>query len=417
MEQRRLYKTLESAFKHFPSFESDKQLLSYVLKEVISHENIDITGGRIWDLNDNKIAYVMVEQHGEIEKIRKGYALKLNDYPIFYEVGRNRSILAQETDKYLTQVGIHLYSATGIGERYKVKDKNGADQYLYQYILAFNSNEMNVNLLNTMNIISTSVSSMLRTRGIEKKASAIEKDLVKAREIQKSILPEHEYSFSNYEIFGISIPDRIVGGDFFDYLTFGTEKDKLGIAIGDAASKGFSAAAQALYVSGALKMGTENELKMTAVMKKINNLVHKVFPYERFLTLFYMEIYNDIKGLCLYVNAGHNPPIHLSYSTNNMETLNATGPVLGPAPEQDYNTDSFYFDKNDLMVLYTDGIVEATNNKFEFFGEDRLKEVILNNKNFSPKEIAENIIEAVQKFSAKAKYSDDKTVVVIKRVS
>ena len=417
MEQRKLYKTLENAFKNFPNFENDKQLLSYVLKEVISHENIEITGGRIWDLNENKSAYVMVEQHGEIEKIRKGYTLKLDFYPIFYEVGRNRSILAQETDKYLSELGIHLYSATGIGERYKVKDKNGNDQNLYQYILAFNSNEMNINLLNTMNIISTSVSSMLKTRGIEKKARAIEKDLVKAREIQKSILPEHEYSFGNYEIFGISIPDRIVGGDFFDYLTFGSEKDKLGIAIGDAASKGFSAAAQALYVSGALKMGTENELKMTAVMKKINNLVHKVFPYERFLTLFYMEIYNDTKGLCLYVNAGHNPPIHLSYSTNNMETLEATGPVLGPAPEQDYNTDSFYFDKNDLLVLYTDGIVEATNSKFEFFGEDRLKEDILNNKNFTSKEIAENIIEAVQKFSARAKYSDDKTVVVVKRVS
>ena len=416
MEQRRLYRTLENAFKHFPEFENERQLVSYVLKEVINHEDINITGGRIWELNDAKTAYVMIEQHGEVEKIKKGYALKLEDYPIFYEVGRNRSILAQETDKYLSKLGIHLYSATGIGERYKIKDKKGADQYVYQYILALNSKDITINLLNTMNIISTIVSSMLKTRRIETKARAIEKDLVKAREIQKSILPEHEYSFGSYEIFGISIPDRIVGGDFFDYLTFGSEKDKLGIAIGDAASKGFSAAAQALYVSGALKMGTENELKMTAVMKKINNLVHKVFPDERFVTLFYMEIYNDTKGLCLYVNAGHNPPIHLGYTTNNMETLEATGPVLGPAPEQDYSTDSFYFDKNDVLVLYTDGIVEATNSKFEFFGEDRLKEVILNNKNFSSKEIAENIIESVQKFSARAKYSDDKTIVVIKRI-
>jgi serine phosphatase RsbU (regulator of sigma subunit) len=60
--------------------------------------------------------------------------------------------------------------------------------------------------------------------------------------------------------------------------------------------------------------------------------------------------------------------------------------------------------------------VEATNSKFEFFGEDRLKEVILNSKNFSAREIAQNLIEAVQKFSARAKYSDDKTVVVVKRI-
>lgn len=416
MEQRKLYKTLENAFKHFPDFESDKELLSYVLKEVINYENIEITGGRLWELNENRNAYIMAEQHGEVEKIRKGYSLKLSEYPIFYEVGKNRSILAKETDKYLSNLGIHLYSATGIGDRFKIKDSNGKDQNLYQWIMAFNSRDINIHLMNTMNIISTSVSSMLRTRGIEKKARAIEKDLVKAREIQRSILPEHEYEFANYEIFGISIPDKIVGGDFFDYLQFGSEKDKLGVAIGDAASKGFSAAAQALYVSGALKMGTENELKMTAVMKKINNLVHKVFPDERFLTLFYMELYNDTKGLCLYVNAGHNPPIHLSYETNNMETLDSTGPVLGPAPEQDYSTDSLYLCKNDVVVLYTDGIVEAANNKFEFYGEDRLKEIILNSKNFSAKEICANIIGDVQKFAIRGKYSDDKTIVVIKRI-
>lgn len=417
MEQRKLYKTLENAFKHYPGFDNDRQLLCFILNEIISHENISITGGRIWELNDSRNAYIMVEQYGEVEKIRRGYTLKLENYPIFYEVGKNRSVLAKETDKYLSEIGIHLYSATGIGEKFKIKDIEGKDQYLYQYILALNSNDISVNLMNTMNIISTSVSAMLRTRGIETKARAIEKDLEKAREIQRSILPEHEYTFGNYEIFGISIPDRIVGGDFFDYLTFESDGDKLGVAIGDAASKGFSAAAQALYVSGALKMGAENELKMTAVMKKINNLVHRVFPYERFITLFYMEIYKDAKGLCLYVNAGHNPPIHLNYAANNMETLGSTGPVVGPAPEQEYNTDSFNFDKNDLLVLYTDGIVEATNSKFEFFGEDKLKEVILNNKNFSAKEIAQKIIEAVQKFSARAKYTDDKTVVVVKRIN
>ena len=416
MEQRKLYRTIENAIKRFPDFDNDKELLSYILREIIHHENIEIIGGRLWILNDAKNEYVMAEQHGEIEKIKRGYTIKMDNYPIFYEVGRNRSILAKETDKYLSRMGIHQYSATGIGERFKVKDKESKDQFLYQYILAFNAQELNVGLLNTLNIISTTVSSMLRTRRIEKKARAIEKDLEKAREIQKSILPEHEYEFGNYDIFGISIPDRIVGGDFFDYLSLGVDSDKLGIVIGDAASKGFSAAAQALYVSGALKMGSDDKLTMTEVIRKVNNLVHKVFPYERFLTLFYMVIFKDKKGLCLYVNAGHNPPMHLSFENNNVEMLDSTGPVLGPAPEQEYLTESFNFKINDLLVLYTDGIVEATNNKFEFFGEDLLRETIIKNKELSAKEIAENIIETVQKYSSKAKYSDDKTIVVIKKM-
>ncbi len=417
MEQRKLYRTLEDAMKGYAKSRSDIELLTYVLEQVISNENIDITGGRIWKLNEEKTSYKMIEQRGEVEKIKKGYELRLSDYPNFYEVGRTRTVIAKETDRYLSELGIHLYSATGVGERHKVKDTDGNDQNIYQYILAFNSNELTDNLANTLNIISTSVSSMMRSRKIESRARAFEKELVKAREIQRSILPEHEYKFGNYEIFGLSVPDRIVGGDFFDYLMFGGEKDKLGVAIGDAASKGFSAAAMALYVSGALKMGTENELKMTAVIKKINNLVYKVFPNERFVTLFYLELFADKKGLCLYVSAGHNSPFHLVYDTDQIETLESTGAVLGPSPNQEYYSDSFYFNKYDILVLYTDGITEAVNSKFEFFGEERLKQEILNNKHFPAKLVAENIMEAVQKHSTKGKYSDDRTLVVIKRIS
>lgn len=417
MEQKKLFKTLENTLKKFSAQENDRDVLSYVLKEIINNENIEISGGRIWELNDSKTAYVLVEQHGEIQKIRKGYTQKLDDYPMFYEIGLNRSIISNEMDSYLRERGIKIFAATGIGERYKVKDRNNKERFVYQYLLAINAPEINVGLLNTLNIISATVSSILRSRKIERKARAIEKDLEKAREIQRSILPEHERTWGNYEIYGISIPDKIVGGDFYDFLAFGDEKDKIGIAIGDAASKGFSAAAQALYVSGALKMGTENELKMTSVIKKINNLVYRVFPYERFVTIFYMELYRDTKGLCLYVNAGHNPPIHLDYKTGNIETLDATGPVIGPAPEQEYSIESIYIKKNDIVVLYTDGIVEAANSKFEMFGEDRLKNVVQSNKNYSAKEIAGNIIEQVQSFSARGKYSDDKTVVVVKRIS
>ncbi len=402
--------------KEFPRFEREEELLKYVLKEVISFENIDITGGRIWQLSEDRRSYKMIEQLGEIEKIKKGYSLSLDAYPIFYEVGKLRTVIAKETDKYLSQLGIHLYSATGVGEKYKAKDSTSKDQIVYQYILAMNSTQLNENLLNTLNIISTAVSSMMRSRKIETKARAIEKELEKAREIQRSILPEHEKVFANYEIFGISVPDKIVGGDFFDYIAYDNDSDRLGIAVGDAASKGFSAAAQALYVSGALRMGTENELKMTSVIKKINNLVYKVFPYERFVTLFYLEIYADDRGLCMYVNAGHNAPFHLKYASDEIELLNSTGAVLGPSPDQEYKIDSFYFNKYDTLVLYTDGIVEATNGKFEFFGEERLKQELLNNKHFPARTIAANIMENVQKYSAKGKYSDDKTLVVIKRI-
>lgn len=117
--------------KEFPHFENEADLLKYVLNEVINNENIDITGGRVWKLTENKTAYRMIEQMGEIEKVKKGYTLSSDTYPVFYEVGRNRTIIAKETDKYLSDLGIHMFSATGVGEKYKVKDREGKEQYVY----------------------------------------------------------------------------------------------------------------------------------------------------------------------------------------------------------------------------------------------------------------------------------------------
>lgn len=414
MDQRKLYKTLDLIIKEAPKFDSDDQFLLYVIEQIIKTEEVQIIGGRLWKLNPAKDAYVLIEQIGEMGLIEENYEVRVDEYPNFKEVGVHRSVLEKETDKYLLEKGIHLYSATGIGERYRLRlDKEV--YFLYQYLIAFNAKQLDSVLLNTLNIIGTTLSSLLRSRKIESSVKENIEELEKASEIQKNILPDHEQSFGNYEIFGISLPEKIVGGDFFDYLSY-EDQDKLGVVIGDAASKGFSAAAQALYVSGALKMGAEYNIKMTSMITKINHLIYDTFPFERFVTLCYCELLTDKKGLCQYINAGHNSPMFYNSSRDQVEALETTGPVLGPSPSQKYYTESINFDINDILVLYTDGIVEANDEDFSFYGDERLKEFICNHKEKTPKEICELIVEDVQKFSAKSRYSDDKTVVVIKRV-
>lgn len=415
MEQKKLYRTLENIIKEAPKLGNDEDILAYVLQEIINNEQIKIIGGRLWRLNDNKDAYILLGQKGQVDLIESDYEVKVDKYPMFKKVGLYRSVIAEETDEYLIEKGIYQYSASGVGYRYKLKDKNNEPYFLYQYLIALNAKSLGEDLLNTLNIISMTLSSILRTRNIESTAKENIEELEKAREIQRSILPEHEMKFGNYEIFGLSIPDKIVGGDFFDYLE-SEDKERMGVAIGDAASKGFSAAAQALYVSGALRMGVEYQIKMTAMVGKINNLVYETFPYERFVTLFYGEFISDKKGLCQYVNAGQNPPLFFKSETNSVEELVATGPVLGPAPYQKYTSDSINFRLGDILLLYTDGIVEATNDKFEFFGEDRLAETLRKLKEKSPREICELIIEEVTKFSTHGVYSDDRTLVAIKRI-
>jgi sigma-B regulation protein RsbU (phosphoserine phosphatase) len=409
MNQRKLYRTIESLSPE--RFDTGDELLTHLLDEIVKHEGMNMKGGRIWKLYPRKNSYVLLKQAGEIERLPKGFTIRISEYPPFQEIARRRSLMALETHRFLQKKGIRGYAAAGIGEKVKVRDA-----FLYPYIIAFNSESRDDQILDTLNIISSAASSVLKSKRIERESRLLEKDLDQAIKIQKSILPEHQYTFGNYELFGVSLPDRIVGGDFFDYLSVGEDSDRLGVVIGDAASKGLSAAIEALYISGALKMGAAIESKMTTLLKRINNLVDKTFPDERFVTLFYAEIFDNPNGLCIYTNAGHNAPMYYRAEIGTIQLLENTGPVLGLAPDQKYQTENINMAKGDILLLYTDGIVEAVDVNFKLYGEDRLKQKLLQVKDLAPREITESILEEVQQFSAQAPYSDDKTLVAIKRV-
>lgn len=408
MNQRLLHKTIESfADKHFSTSE---ELLVHVMHQIVVNDRIQIQGGRVWKLDAQKGVYELIAQIGTVEKIKPHFTLKIEEYKVFKQLAQHRTIVAKETNAYLRSKGILRYSATGVGELVSVK----GNQY-YQYILSFNTALDHEQVAPTLNIISIAVTSLLKNRSIERRSSLLLKDLDKAREIQRSILPEHELYFHNYELFGISLADRVVGGDFFDYI-LSEEKDRLGIVIGDAASKGLSAAVQALYVSGALRMGAIYQTKINTLIRNINSLVNRTFPDDRFLTLFYAELSNDKQGLCVYVNAGHTTPIVFRANTNSVELLEATGNIIGPFPNQMYRSEGIMLTTGDIMLLFTDGVTEAMDAAGQQYSEKRLIEKLRELKNEKAQTIARLIIEDVQKFSAKSKHSDDKTIVVVKRM-
>lgn len=408
MNQRQLHKTIESFDSR--KFDTSEELLTHVLHQIVQNDRIEIQGGRVWKLSTTKFAYELVAQVGAMEKIKPHFSVKIDEYRMFKILTKHRTIVAKETNAYLRSKGIIKYSATGVGEIVKVK---GLD--LYRYVMSFNTDLTYDQVAPTLNIIGIAVTSMLRSRRIERKSAQLEKDLDKARDIQRSILPEHELRFHNYEIFGVSLADRVVGGDFFDYIV-SDQNDRVSIVIGDAASKGISAAVQALYVSGALRMGASYQTKITALIRNINTLVHRTFSDDRFLTLFYAELTDDKQGLCIYVNAGHSSPILYRARTNTTEMLESTGNIIGPFPDQIFRSEGIMIGKGDILLLFTDGVSEAMNSTGNQYTERRLIEKLTELKNNTPKDIAGLLLEDVEKFSAKSKYSDDKTVVVIKRV-
>jgi sigma-B regulation protein RsbU (phosphoserine phosphatase) len=409
MEPKKLYKTVETIASQ--NFTSNTEMLVSVIRELIEHYSINITGGRVWELDSDPGIYRLLFQTGKLEKIDDNFSIKISEYPIFDLISKERTVVEKETDMILRSKGIFKYSASGVGDKIRYNGK-----LYYEYLLALNSNEINEEFKITLNIIATALTSKIKQRKYHLRARELRADIDKARELQKSILPEHEYRFHNYELFGITDPAEIVGGDFFDYLDVGGDSERLGVTVGDAASKGVSAAAEAMYISGALRMACNFEIKIYPLMKRMNQLVNKIFADDKFASLFYGELSNDKSGLFLYANAGHNPPLFVKKDSDQIILLNSTGPVLGPAPQAVYTVENINFAIGDVLVIFSDGVTESANSEFEQYGDERLREILIKVKEKSPKEIAYIILEDVIKFSKNGQYSDDKTLVVIKRV-
>ena len=409
MNHRRLYRTIESfASEHF---KTDKELLKHVLNEIVKDENIEVKGGRIWQYDSSTQSYRLLHQIGLIERLDQGYRIQVSAYPIFVRLGDQRSLIANETDRYLRKKGIIRYSATGVGEKVPY-----GNTQVYQYVLALNSDKLDQELLPMLNIISAAVSALLSRKHIEQKARMLAKDIDKAREIQQSILPEPSLRFHHYDIYGVSIPDRIVGGDFFDFLYGDGNSDRLSIVVGDAASKGLRAASQALYVVGGIRMAVSYHSKITTLMSRTNKLLNRAFSEDQFVSMFYTELFNDKKGLILYANAGHNSPILYHAREDKIEVLEPTGQLLGPFPDETYNVENTYLTVDDVLVIYTDGVSEARNPNGDLFGEQRIQKLIQEYAHKTAQEICSVIIDDVQKYSRGSEETDDRTVVVVKRV-
>jgi sigma-B regulation protein RsbU (phosphoserine phosphatase) len=409
IDQKKLHRLVESIASG--KFKTEEEMLITTINEIVGNEAIDITGGRIWKLNTQTETYQLLYQTGKIGKIDTTFQIDIHRYPILDLIAKQRTILGKETISALRKKGIFKYSASGVGGRKKIEDK-----LYYDYLLALNSHKIDEDFRINLNIIATAITSQIKQRRSAESVNYLKADIDKARQLQKSILPEHEFKFHDYDLYGLTNPADIIGGDFFDYLEHGDEKDRLGVTIGDAASKGVGAAAEAMYIAGALRMASGFEIKIVALMRRLNQLVNRIFEDDKFASLFYGELSTHRTGLFLYANAGHNPPIFFRAKTGAAEFLDPTGPVLGPAPTAKYQVDSINFSKGDVLLLYSDGITESANEKFEPYGDEKLLAKLKSLVQLTPKEITLGILDDVIKFSKNGKYSDDMTLVVIKKM-
>jgi sigma-B regulation protein RsbU (phosphoserine phosphatase) len=238
----------------------------------------------------------------------------------------------------------------------------------------------------------------------------LEEELSIAKRIQKSFLPRGKPDLRGFDISGINVPSEQVGGDYYDFITI--IDNQMGIAIADVSGKGIPAALIMASYRASLIAEIRNNYAIRSIMFKVNNLLFESTELENYVTAVYGVL--DTKNrIFTFSNAGHNAPI-LRHVDGKMEYLTEGGMALGAFENSKYEERPVVVVPGDMMVLYTDGVTEAKNEREEEFGIKRLKEVINDSHHLDAVGIQEKIYTAVSDFSGSMPQSDDITLIVVK---
>jgi len=405
LDQRTTYKIIDRILSL--DYHSEIDLLSALVRDIVENDRFIMTGGRVWLYDESDNAYVLRYQFGETDVLVEGTRRVVDDASPFARIAGGKTIVVLDDGD--ADRGHREYTLTGVGERRKTEP-----HHVREYALAFTARSITDEFRDTLMVVGAAATTALRNMQATVRESRMQKDLDQAWQIQRGLVPDHARRFLEFDLYGVSLPESVVGGDYFDYLTT-SESDRLGVVISDAASKGLPAAVQALFVSGAMRMGVSFETKMSSLIARLNTLIYDTFPHERFVSLCYCELTHSSNGLVLYANAGHCPPIHFRAATKTPEFLQPTGGILGIIADQQFRVENINMGHGDVLVMYTDGITEAHDSNGALYGEDRLIEVIALHASSSSELIAQAILNDAQTYSAGARYSDDKTLIVVKR--
>jgi sigma-B regulation protein RsbU (phosphoserine phosphatase) len=242
----------------------------------------------------------------------------------------------------------------------------------------------------------------------------LEEQLELARKVQADLLPPSNSALGGLDFAAACVPAWQVGGDFYDVFT--TNQDHVAIVLGDVAGKGLSAALLMGMLHGALRSmrWMETPADQEISWRQLNYLLNTRTAPERFASLFWGS-YDREARIIRYVNAGHLPPLLLRRNGDGacqISRLEEGGPVLGVFPTAIYHQGEVAVRPGDLLILYSDGIVEAANASEEEFGEERLCGIIQENCARPSAEILDEILKQVRAFIQEAPLQDDMTLVV-----
>jgi sigma-B regulation protein RsbU (phosphoserine phosphatase) len=239
----------------------------------------------------------------------------------------------------------------------------------------------------------------------------LEREQQVASEIQQRFLPATAPIVTGYELQGISFPCYEIGGDYYDFIQ--REDGRLVVALGDVSGKGTAAALLMSSLHAAVHAQADIHDSLVKTISAVNRYLVDSIPANRFVTLFYAEL-DPQNGALSFLNAGHNPPL-IVHTGGTMEQLASGGLPLGIMTNADFREGRTKLYPGDVLVIYSDGVSEATNPSGEEFGPTRLYEVVARNLDASAGGIRDRIESALTKFCQGTPAADDITLVIVKR--
>jgi sigma-B regulation protein RsbU (phosphoserine phosphatase) len=268
------------------------------------------------------------------------------------------------------------------------------------------------------NSFNTMTENLGRLIVVAKEKERLESELAIAREVQNQLFPKDVPYTKSLELKGVCNPARMVSGDYYDFMSL--PHGDLAFAIGDVAGKGISAALLMATIQSTMRTqlsslngSSGTPLSAAKMVGTLNRQLYATTSPEKYAT-FYFALYDERSHALTYTNAGHLAPMLLRGSE--MQMLDSTGTVVGAFPVAVYEEKTVTLERGDVLLAYTDGIVEPENVYGEMFGEDRLKDLLVKYAKADSAELIARTMEAVVQWTGAGELQDDMTMVVVRRI-
>ena len=244
----------------------------------------------------------------------------------------------------------------------------------------------------------------------------LDHDLEIARDIQRILLPTEAPAINGFQISGISVPARQVSGDYFDYIQ--VDNERLGVAIADVSGKGVPASLIMAICRSVLRAEAARNPSPADVLRKVNRQLYPDIKEDMFISMAYLILDHQRNGITL-ARAGHDAPLLYKRGSQTVTPVKSPGMVVGIDSGNVFDRLTTDFavplERDDCLVLYTDGVTESLNAEGDEFGLNRMIESVQASAADGAQTIVKRIIEDVRDFTGSSPQNDDITLIAIRK--